>query len=155
MDISESIEQAIASYFSQWLVQHPYLAWTIAHPLPSVGLVLLAIFSLWGLLRAIARGIEQVWIFLLKTPFKLLQPIFILIWRLVRRIFGHNNLSVSQIATQSVQHPTPERIEAIVDRLQTLNHEQSLLLQELSTSIGSTSVSSASELTSDTQYSNM
>jgi hypothetical protein len=72
---------------------------------------------------------EQIWVFLLKTPFRLLQPLFRLIWRSILRIFGHTNFSESQLAIPT----TPERIESIVDRLQTLAREQELLLGELST----------------------
>ena len=76
MDIAESIDRAIATYVSHWLLAHPYLTWTISHPLLGLGLVLLTIFSLWGLIKAIGRAIEQVWLLLLTTPFRLLQPIF-------------------------------------------------------------------------------
>jgi hypothetical protein len=133
MNISELIEHAVSAYFSQWLGQHPYLAWSIAHPIPSLVLLLLAIFSLWGLIKAIGRGIEQIWIFLLKTPFKLLQPIFRVIWRSIRQGFGHTNSRAAQLTTKSARSLNSERIETIVRRLQTLSQEQDLLLQELST----------------------
>jgi hypothetical protein len=138
MDIS--IEHAISNYFSQWLGQHPYLAWSIAHPFPSLGLSLLAIFLLWGLIKAIGRGVEQIWLFLLKTPFKLLQPIFRLIWGSIRRIFGQNNFSDTELTTKLAHSTTTaatERVAQIVDRLQALSQEQDLLLTELTTLIQS------------------
>ena len=148
MDMSESIEHAVSSYFSQWMAQHPYLAWSIAHPLPSLGLVLLAIFSLWGLFKAIGRGIEQIWIFLLKTPFKLLQPIFSLIWGSIERILGHTNFGVEQPSHNLVA----ERTCQIIDRLHVLSQEQDLLLQELSTLAPSGFGKPKTEEISDTQY---
>jgi hypothetical protein len=120
MDISTSIDRAVSTYFNNWLGQHPYLAWSIAHPLFSCGLLLLAVGSLWGLFGAIGRGIEQIWLFLLKTPFKLLQPIFGKIWKIS---FGRLGNSTA----------VPERIDLIVDRLQALSQEQERLLTELST----------------------
>jgi hydrogenase/urease accessory protein HupE len=63
MDISSSIDRAVSTYFSNWLGQHPYLAWSIAHPLPSLGLLLLLILSLVDLFGAIDRGVEQIWLF--------------------------------------------------------------------------------------------
>jgi hypothetical protein len=120
MDISSSIDRAVSTYFSNWLGQHPYLTWSIAHPLFSCGLLLLAIGILWGLFGAIGRGIEQIWIFLLKTPFKLLQPIFGKIWEISFGRLGNSTAA-------------PERIDAIVDRLQALSQEQERLLKELST----------------------
>jgi hypothetical protein len=153
MDISTSIEQAVATYFSQWLGVHPYLGWIISHPLPGMGLLLLTIFSLWGLIKAIGRGIEQIWLFLLTTPFRLLQPMFRLMWSAIRRMFGHNSANSKQPDAGLGSISDPEQIEdlaetrskRIIDRLQILNQEQELLLSELSTLAGSSS-------TLDTQY---
>ncbi len=136
MDIS--IEHAIASYFTQWLTAHVYLACIISHPLPSLGLLLLAIFSLWGLFKAVGRGIEQIWLFLLTTPFKLLQPILRLMWGSIQRGFGHTSLSGEQLDSKSSPHSPSERIERIIDRLQILSQEQENLLGELSTLVDST-----------------
>jgi hypothetical protein len=125
MDISSSIDRGISTYISHWLGQHPYLAWSIAHPLPSLGLLLLLILSLLGFFKAIGRGVEQIWLFLLKTPFKLLQPIFKAIWGVLMRVLGRGNSVDTNIS--------PERIDEIVDRLQALSQEQERLLTELST----------------------
>jgi hypothetical protein len=135
MDIS--IEHAITSYFTQWLTAHSYLAWIISHPLPSLGLLLLAIFSLWGLFKAVGRGIEQIWLFLLTTPFKLIQPILRLVWRSIQRGFGHTNSSGEQLESKLISSPHSERIERIIDRLQLLSQEQEHLLGELSTLVDS------------------
>ena len=155
MDFSESIERAISNYFSQWLAQHFYLAWAIAHPLPSLMLLVVAIFTLSGLFKAIGRGFEQIWLFLLKTPFKLLQPIFRLMWSAIRRIFGYTNPSTSSLSAKPTQIPTAERIDRIIDRLHTLTQEQESLLRELSTIMSSSSVSSDTNAKSDTKYKKM
>ncbi len=147
MDISASIDRAISNYVSQWLAQHPYLAWALSHPIPSLLLLLLAIFSLWGLIKAIGKGIEQIWLFLLKTPFRLLQPIFKLIWGSIGRIFGHTKSSEVPLTEKT----TPEQIERIVERLQTLSQEQALLLGQLATLMTS-SVRSEIRSKSDTKY---
>ena len=107
-------------------------------PLPSLGLLLLAIFSLWGLLKAVGRGIEQIWLFLLTTPFKLIQPILRLMWRSIQRGFGHNNFSGEQLESKLASQPHSERIERIIDRLQILSQEQENLLSELSTLVDGT-----------------
>lgn len=148
MDIS--IEHAITSYFTQWLTAHAYLAWIVSHPLPSLGLLLLTIFSLWGLLKAVGRGIEQIWLFLLTTPFKLIQPILRLMWRSIQRIFGHTNSSGEQLESRVASQPQSERIERIIDRLQSLSQEQENLLGELSKLINSTTIKSKAKPKSDT-----
>ena len=136
MDIS--IEHAITSYFTQWLTAHVYLAWIIAHPLPSLGLLLLAIFSLWGLFKAIGRGIEQIWLFLLTTPFKLLQPLVRLMWRSIQRGLGRTNFSDEQLESKLISPAHSQQIERIIDRLQSLSQEQEKLLSELSTLVDTT-----------------
>jgi hypothetical protein len=155
MDIAGSIEYAVANYFTQWLLAHPYLAWLFAHPLPSLGLLLLTIFSLSGLIKALSRGIEQIWLFLLTTPFKLIQPIFRPIWSVILSIGGYNKTSDKRSSLPSSATPSPGQIERIVDRLQSLNHEQETLLRELSTLVGSTSVHPDNDTISDTQYKNL
>jgi hypothetical protein len=153
MDIS--IEHAITNYFAHWLVTHPYLAWTISHPLPSFGLLLVLIFALSGLIKAIGRGFEQIWLFLLTTPFKLLQPILRWMWRSIERIFGHNNSTEEQVESKSMPNAQPEQIERIIDRLQALHQEQQDLVGELSTLLDSTSVKTQQGNRSDTQYKNL
>jgi hypothetical protein len=145
MEISAPIEHAVSSYFSQWMGQHPYFAWSIGHPVLSLGLVLIAIFLLWGLIKAIGRGIEQIWLFLLKTPFKLLQPIFRPIWGSIWRRFGHTEDSPAG-------GERSERSEQIIDRLHALNQEQQSLLTELATLSNPTPHPSANQSISDTQY---
>ena len=153
MDISASIEHALANYFSQWLIAHPYLAWILAHPLPGIGLLLLTIFSLWGLIKAIGRGIEQIWLFLLTTPFRLLQPIFGLMWSSIRGI-GHNESSDRQLSLQSLPNK-PQRIDDIINRLEILRQEQDALIRELSALAGSAALKSNPGAISDTQYQNL
>ncbi len=155
MDISESIDRAISSYFSQWLGQHPYLSWSLSHPLPSLVIILIWILLLWGLIKAIGRAIEQLGLFILKTPLRLLQPIFGSIWRSIVRIFGHNNSSGSQPTAKSTPTPTAIQIERIVDRLQVLSQEQEMLLDELSLLTSSTSVRADLRKISDTKYGSM
>jgi hypothetical protein len=155
MDISESIEYSVSNYFRQWFAAHPYLAWIIAHPLPSLGLLVLTIFTLWGLIKAIGRGIEHTWLFLLTTPFRLFQPIFNASWRSILRLFGHTKDIGDILDSQVLSNPPAQRIETIVDRLQQLHSEQELLLRELSTLTDSTPVSPKLDRTSDTQYQNM
>lgn len=155
MDISTSLEYTIGTYFTNWLVAHPYLAWTIAHPLPSIGLMLLAIFALWGLIKAIGRGIEQIWVFLLVTPFRLIQPIFRPLWSAIFSRFGHTKTSDDRANLSAEVTPTAERIEWIVDRLHTLHQEQETLLSELATLANTSSPSTGTDTISDTQYKNM
>jgi hypothetical protein len=133
MDISTSIDRAVSTYINNWLGQHPYLAWSIAHPLPSLGLLLLLILSLLGFFKAIGRGVEQIWLFLLKTPFKLLQPLFRGIWGMFLKTLGRGDSIPQSGRYANDEKPSAERIDVIVDRLQVLSQEQERLLKELAT----------------------
>ena len=155
MDFSESIERAVGNYFTQWFAAHPYIAWLSAHPLASLGLCLLVIFSAWGLIKAIGREIEQIWLFLLTTPFKLLQPIMRLMWRSIQRKFGHNTTKSDRLDSQLTLAAPTERVTAIVDRLHALTQEQQELLHELADLTGETLVEKATDSQSDTEYKNM
>ena len=137
MDIS--IERAIANYFTNWLSAYPYVAWLIAHPLPGLGLLLLTIFALSGLLKAISRGFEQVWLLLLQTPFKLIQPVVKLIGRLIFQVFGRNSSNGSPLTATALQTGHSEQIDQILSRLQALQQEQQDLVDELATLVGTTS----------------
>jgi hypothetical protein len=155
MDISASIDRAVGNYFTHWMSAHPYLVWLGAHPLWSLGIGLLSILSIWGLIRAIGRGVEQIWLLLLTTPFKLLQPILVRGGSWVRRLFGHNKSGGDRLDSQLVSNAPTNRIATIVDRLHDLSQEQQLLLQELSTLTDLTSVGKSTNVVSDTQYKNM
>ena len=104
------------------------------------------------LVQAIGRGIEQIWLFLLKTPVKLLQPIFSLIWGSIERILGHTNFGVAQLTEKPAHNLVAERTCQIIDRLHVLSQEQDLLLQELSTLAPSGFGKPKTEEISDTQY---
>jgi hypothetical protein len=131
MDISESIEHAVGNYFTEWMIAHPYLAWIGSNPLLSLGLLLLSLFCLWGLLKAIGRGFEQVWLLILTTPLKLLQPILRQIGRAIGRGIGYTNSSKSQLDPQLAATTPTAKIDRIIDRLNLLNREQESLLREL------------------------
>jgi hypothetical protein len=131
MDISQPIEDAISRYVSQWMEQHPFWAWIFTHPLPSLGLLLLVLFLLWGLLKAIGRGTEQIWLFLLRTPFKLLRPLFLAIGIWIKRLLTGESTPDHPRSGQMAAISTQPRILAILDRLHTLKQEQDLLLAEL------------------------
>ena len=142
--MNQSIETAVSNYFSQWLGHHPYLVWSISHPLPSFGLLILLAFIVGGLIKAVGRVFEQIGLWVLKTPFKLLQPIFRRIWSSIAQTFGHNNLGGWQIATNPIHPPLTERRAQILERLQVLNREQHLLLEELS-SLGAVNLEETSQ----------
>ena len=123
--MNQPIETAISNYFSQWLGHHPYLVWSISHPLPSLGLLILLAFIVGGLIKAVGRVFEQIGLWVLKTPFKLLQPLFRVMSEIFLKTLGRGNSIDPNL--------TSDRIDVVVDRLQSLSQEQERLLKELAT----------------------
>jgi hypothetical protein len=99
-----------------WIQSHPLIQWLISHPLGAIGLGLLSLFLLTGLLSAIGRLGEQLWLRLLRSPIALLSSIT-------------RNLSsrIQQI------RPTakPDRLTEILDRLEILRQEETVLMEEM------------------------
>lgn len=70
---SSSIAQSIVGPVRAWLTEHPALEWWVLHPFWSLILVVLAIALLIGLLGAIGRLTENIWLTLFQTVFKLVR----------------------------------------------------------------------------------
>ncbi len=119
MDISKSIEDAVSSYFNHWFQEHPLIWWLIGHPVWSLLILLLSIALFVGLLGAIGRGIEQFWIWLLRTPLRMMQPT-IWLWQRITKQQAH----ISWSAPDS-------QINILVSRLRQIQQEQDKLMQEL------------------------
>jgi cell shape-determining protein MreC len=72
MDLSKSVQEAIDSSIRDWLQSHWPWGWIVTNPGLSFLLLLLAIVLFWGLLGALGRGVQQGWIWVLRSPLKLL-----------------------------------------------------------------------------------
>jgi hypothetical protein len=121
IDLSQSIDGAIGSYFNSWLQEHWPLNWIVANPLASLLLLGVAIVLLWGLLGAIGRGVERFWIWLLQTPLKILKPLLLEIWKLFNK------------SSRLVMPSREQQIDNLVQRIAEIQQEQEQLLRELST----------------------
>lgn len=67
---ADSIQNAVAAIVQGWLDDHPVLGWCVTHPLWAIASLLLFLFLTWGLLRAVARLVETLWIALLRAPIR-------------------------------------------------------------------------------------
>ncbi|MDX2097480.1 MAG: hypothetical protein SFW36_06855 [Leptolyngbyaceae cyanobacterium bins.59] len=123
--IQHNMQEAIVGSFQNWLLQHPFLLWLVTHPLWSVGIVLLAIFLFWGLLQAVTRLTERIWLFILQAPLKLIQGGFRVLTFLISR-------KTPETTPIEVQKEDPrQRLTTIVNRLEALRQEQDALMQEM------------------------
>jgi hypothetical protein len=117
MDISKSMQEAIDSSLRDWLQSHWPLGWMITNPGLSLLLILISIVLFWGLLGALGRGVQQGWIWVLRSPLKLLS----LLPPLANDSFRKLRLSDRE-----------QKIELLLQQLAINQQQQARLLAELS-----------------------
>lgn len=114
----------ITTSVQMWIADHPVAAWVVAHPLWAIAMILLTLLSSWGLLGAIARFIQQAWLFILQAPLKLIYWLFGRTFKLFNRA---NAFQLTPLDQPNAQKRLPE----ILDRLEILRNEQEALIQEM------------------------
>jgi hypothetical protein len=135
---AKAMQSAMGEMTQNWLMAHPILSWGVAHPLWALGVVVALVFMSGGLLRAIAQLTEQLWIDLLQLPMRAIR------WGL-ERLFpwrkpqpsaqnsvpvGFYKQTIKQDQTGS-QSASNEQLCEIMVRLEQIQQEQSLLLQDI------------------------
>jgi urea transporter len=126
--LAEGLQRAFESMLQSWFEEHPIPAWLAAHPWVTVGLILLLILLLRGLLGAIARLVEQIWLAILRSPF-VLGGWFL---KLGSSLFNRPAFASPESNPLTQQ----QRLATILDRLETLRQEQDDLLKEVRTILG-------------------
>lgn len=116
MDISKSVQEVIDSSIRDWLQSHWPLGWVVTNLWLSLLLVLVLIVLFWGLLGALGRGVQEGWIWLLRSPLKLLGLMQI-------------KLTLSKMRLPSRE----QRIETVIQQLTKIQQQQVQLLTELAT----------------------
>jgi hypothetical protein len=117
MDLSKSVQEAIDSSIRDWLQSHWPLGWIVTNLWLSLLLILISIVLFWGLLGVLGRGVQQGWIWVLRSPLKLLSL-------LQPKADGW---------LKKLRLPDREqRIELVIQQLATNQQQQARLLAELS-----------------------
>ncbi len=110
------IQTAIGGRFDRWVGTHQVFNWLVGHPLSAIGLGLFSLFLFAGLISAIGRLGEQLWLKLLKSPIAILSGVTAGLRQTVRRIRPDSGA---------------DRLGEILDRLEELRQEESALMEEL------------------------
>ncbi|OLP16901.1 hypothetical protein BST81_18065 [Leptolyngbya sp. 'hensonii'] len=124
----DRVEALLVAMFQRWIQEHPVIDWMVNHLLLTIGLGMVTILLFWGLLRAIMRFSEQVWMMVLSIPFQGLRLLFNLFQKPFKGLltFGANPSPSNQ-----------ERLTIILMRLEELKQEQSDLIEEMKGILGS------------------
>jgi len=125
--MGKGVTDAVGMSLQNWLNAHPLIHWVVDHPLWTVGLIVVTIFLFWGLLRAIARFIEQLWLIILRSPLFLFRWVLSMGTQTYQRLAGAPELPTTAVSGNQ------ERLTEILNRLETLRQEQDELLKEVKT----------------------
>ena len=118
---SSGVQGTLTQPIANWLQAHPLFAWVADHPLWALGLLVVVLLLLSGLLQAIARFTEQIWIWILRSPILLIQWLIAIGRRWLRR----------KPAAVSIATSKQQRLTAVLQKLETMRQEQEELLQEV------------------------
>lgn len=130
--IAEQVWQLFIAPIQTWFDQHVWLEWLLQHPLWLLGLLGLAIFLFAGLIQAIGRLTENIWLTLLLLPFRLLKWLVkSLVWLGQLAISGKPDSDPAAIEVQSAAAHPENRLQELLDRLDAIRIEEANLLQEV------------------------
>ncbi|NJL20636.1 MAG: hypothetical protein HC895_07175 [Leptolyngbyaceae cyanobacterium SM1_3_5] len=73
---SSGVQDLLTQPIADWLQAHPLFEQAIDHPLLTLGLLFVVLLLLSGLIQAIARLTEQIWLGILRSPVLLIQWLF-------------------------------------------------------------------------------
>lgn len=121
----------IVDPWHRWLAHHPLVAWLVQHPFWSLGLGIVSLVLVSGLLGAISRLTERLWLTLMSLPMRTL------LWML------SGALSAFHGRRGRNSPNTANRIAEIMARLSTLQSEQTSLLRELHELVGDEKLTSS------------
>jgi hypothetical protein len=124
--ISQTLLAPVVKSVQEWMATHPVIAWAMNHPLWAIALFFITLLLCWGLLGAIARLVQQAWLFILQAPLKLLRWIFT---GLFNAFFIKGLKAEEPIALEQRE----QRLLETLGRLEALQQEQEELMQEVKT----------------------
>ena len=121
--VATRLQMSTISVIQTWLDSHPLLSWIFHHPVWATAIGVLLVFLVWGLLSAIARLTENLWISLLQSPIRLSQWVIKRSPPLLKHIIGFNS---------KTNDPKQQLLEAM-NRLEELRKEQDEVLEQIKT----------------------
>jgi hypothetical protein len=116
---TETAFSSIQLAWEQWLTQHWLIRFFLYHPLSLAGVILIIVFLVSGILRAVSRTSENFWFLLLKLPLRGLG------W------LGAQGLTWFRKGKQT--ETSANRLKELLSRLDSLRAEQDIILDEVKT----------------------
>ncbi|WP_017717867.1 hypothetical protein [Kamptonema formosum] len=142
---SETVRSAISFSLKDWTDSHTLVLWGISHPILSLAIILVASFIIVGFFQAFSSLFEEAWLFILKSPGKLVRGALSFGSKSVRdggKVAANKRFSVKPVerdnynwdmsGVKSLSLNSQERLSKIFTRLEEIKQEESQLLQEVS-----------------------
>lgn len=148
---STAIQTVITSSVNDWFAEHPaifqivkILGWAVNHPIISFIILIFALAIFWNIIKLIGRLMELASLSILRVPLKIIQTILKFIFFSFTTIGGLaiRNLSfkkktdkiieLEQEKSTEIIQGKHQRIAEITQKLDAIQKEQNLLLQEVS-----------------------
>jgi len=146
---TSAVQTAITSSVNDWFTEHPaifrlvqILGWAANHPIISLVVLLFALAIFWSIIKAIGRLIESASLSILRVPLKFLQAVIKFSFLSFTKVGGlavkqltvakttDNILALPPATSQSIHQDKQQRLAVISSRLEEIQKEQNLLLQE-------------------------
>lgn len=107
---------------NSWIVKHPFVFWLWQHPIISFVGLFLGIVLLLRLFSVIAKLLDLLWIWLLKSPITL-----------VKSLLGLKNKSTATTAIIRTQNLSidSEKISQIIQKLELINRQQQQIMEDI------------------------
>lgn len=149
---SNAMQTAISNSVGDWLEAHPvifrlvqFLIWGTNHPIWGLVILVFTIAIAWSLIKAISSLIEIAWLALLKAPFKLSQALFGVSAKSLgkfgvlvnKQLTANKSPEPALQPSEVIQLNKQQRLAEISTRLETIQKEQSELLQEITAILSS------------------
>lgn len=115
-----AIQSSIKSLVNSWIVEHPFIYWLWQHPMISVVGLLLSVVLLFRLFSAIAKLLDLLWIWLLKSPILLIKSLFGLKKPKTTAIIRTQNLNLESA-----------KITEIIQQLELINRQQQQIMADI------------------------
>jgi ElaB/YqjD/DUF883 family membrane-anchored ribosome-binding protein len=141
---SETVRAAISSSIKDWTDSHTLVLWGISHPILSLAIILVASFIIVGFFQAFSSLFEEAWLFILKSPGKLVRGALNFGSKSVMdggKVAANKRFSVKPVerdnynwdmsGIESLSLNSQERLSKIFTRLEEIKKEESQLLKEV------------------------
>lgn len=119
---SQNLQLIFNSLWKDWLAQHPLISFLLAHPIIALIIFITITLTTLGFIQMIPSLFANLWLIIFKSPFSLMKL-----------ISQNNDIYNSQAGSEPLSDNEKDIFfEKLLSRLETINAEQKLILNQLS-----------------------